>query len=339
MLTYQVRPRRFLFIGERLPTFPTDCVVRFHFLPLQPFGDSADGGRTAVRGKQAEVLFDANTGDHTIRSSEPFSPMHIDLKVPTGRAHWRGSVFTLEHRFESAAELQNVIMTTYHLLPSVLTVVLADPPIVRKVEGEADGVPFRWELINWKMRFTPRTEAEQIAVIAAAFDRLRLAGEPHRGRLLAALHYFHTARRLARQGSTPGEFMAEELLNLSKALEVLFPPSNRDAVREGLRGLGFSEADCEGRFLPAMALRNEVDVGHVDLGKLNDDDRRVVHAYTDAAEPWFAELLDRLLGRIERGGGDVVAYKQRAPRPEVLRIIDRLRANLPKDAFREDEDH
>jgi len=325
-----------------MPTFPADCVVRFHFLPLQAFGDSAEGGRTAVRGAEAEILFNAHTGEHTITSSKPFSPVHIDLTVPSGRAHWRGSLFTLEHHFESAQTFQNVIMSVYHHLPSVLTVVLADPPVVEKVEGEVDGVPFRWELMAWRISLKPRTEAEQAAVIGSAFDRLQLAATPQRGRLLAALHYFHTARRLAHQGSSPGEFMAEGLLNLAKLLEVLFPPTStaakpRDAIREGLRDLGYSDAEGEAQFLPAIALRNEVDVGHVDLARLPDRDRHVVHAYTDAADGWFGELLDRLMKRIERGEGDVVPHEQKAPRSEVRGIIEKLRRNLPKDLLGEEQ--
>jgi hypothetical protein len=337
MLTYQVRPRKFLFIGSRVPTFPAECVARFHFLPLQAFGDSPEGGRTAVRGAEAEILFNAHTGEHTIKSSRPFSPVHVDLTVPSGRAHWRGSVFTLEHRFASTKDFQNVIMSIYHHLPSILTAVLADPPVVEKVEGEVDGVPFSWQLMAWRITLRPRTETEQAAVIGTAFDRLQLAATPQRGRLLAALHYFHMARRLAQQGSSPGEFMAEGLLNLAKLLEVLFPPSTRDAIREGLRGLGYSEGESEAQFLPAVALRNEVDVGHVSLAKLSERDRRVIHAYTDAAEGWFGELLNRLIERIERGEADVAPHEHEEPKKEVRGIIERLRRNLPKDLLGEEQ--
>ena len=54
--------------------------------------------------------------------------------------------------------------------------------------------------------------------------------------------------------------MPEMILNLSKVLEVLFPPDGAgrtlDAARRGLTALGFSRTEIEGDYIPAMALRN-----------------------------------------------------------------------------------
>src|SRR5260221_635501 len=121
--------------------------------------------------------------------------------------------------------------------------------------------------------------------LATAWERLPLVGDLANRRLLAALHYFHVAVRLNRAGSTSGEFMAEVMLNLAKTMEVLFPPSgdgkNRDAARRGLRDLGYEDSEIESDFLPAMALRNEVDVAHVDLSLFTSSPLQHVHAYTE----------------------------------------------------------
>ena len=118
---------------------------------------------------------------------------------------------------------------------------------------------------------------------------------------------------MARCGATPGEFLAEVLLNLAKALEVLFPPKGdgrvRDAVRAGLLTLGYSEENIEADYIPVMALRNELDVGHVELGLLARDHLEVLHAYTERVEKPFRDLLKTLLDKVEANEFEVEPYQ------------------------------
>ena len=70
-----------------------------------------------------------------------------------------------------------------------------------------------------------------------------------------------------------GEFLPEVVLNLAKVLEVLFPPGGdgrtRDAVRQNLSQLGFSELEIEADYIPAMALRNAAE--RADAGAEDSD--------------------------------------------------------------------
>lgn len=159
---------------------------------------------------------------------------------------------------------------------------------------------------------------------------------PRRRRVVAGLHYFHVACRLARQGCTAGEFIAEVVLNLSKSLEVLFPPTvdgkTREAARSGLRALGFSEKAIECDFIPAMALRNEIDVGHVELGLFTMDQLRIIHSFTERAEHSFRELFERLLTRLQTGEADVVPYDLGPPSKSAIAVVGRLKACLDESA-------
>jgi hypothetical protein len=80
----------------------------------------------------------------------------------------------------------------------------------------------------------------------------------------------------------------------------------RDAVRAGLGALGFSDRDIECKFIPAMALRNEIDVGHVELGLFTLDQLTVIHSYTERSERAFHEMFERLLSFIEAGKIEIV---------------------------------
>ena len=71
MLTYRIRPRVFQFTGDGTLHVPAAAEARFHLQSLQPFGMSAGGGRTIVKGAAAQVLYIANTGQHEIISAAP----------------------------------------------------------------------------------------------------------------------------------------------------------------------------------------------------------------------------------------------------------------------------
>jgi hypothetical protein len=329
MFTYQIRPRVFRLKPGEEPQLPADCLISFHFQPLQPFGESASGGRTAVQSRPASVVFNANNGEHYIESKPPLTPLDVTIEEPIRTAKLVGNTLTLSQRFESLAELDQVITSLYFVLPALLNVSFADPPYVERVDGRIGQHGFRWELNDWRMEFQIINQEEQETRVAKAWERIGILAEPNRRRLVAGLHYFHQACRLARAGSTVGEFLAEVILNLSKSLEVLFPPTgdgrSRDAIRRGLSNLGITDDDIECNFLPAVALRNEIDVGHAELGLFKMEQLKVIHAYTERAESAFHKMFENLLERIESGTFNLEAYNAGAPRREAIRLIERLR--------------
>jgi len=344
MLTYQVRPRKFR-SDKPLPPFPSDVQIRFHFEPPQPFGMKTDGGRTVVRGKPARASMNANTGAHTIESSEPLKPLEVLIDVVSPktnklmrRIELRGNILQLNERFNTAQELHDVIQSMYFGMPFILNLEFSDPPFISHVDGTVGDCEFRWELAGWTMQFRTTTQSEQETAIARSWDRFVLMGEhPEYRRVLAAIHYFHVACRLAVVASTTGEFLAEVLLNYAKILEVLFPSSSTigtiDAARTGLRSMGISDEIIEGSLLPALALRNHIDVGHVGLALYKMEDLKVLHAYTERAENVFRDLLTRILNDIEAGRCGIPSQNESSPRPEALGIIARMRRFTPDSSL------
>lgn len=330
MFTYQIRKRMFKLEKEGPLTWPADTEVQFHLRPLQPFGMEAGGGHTAVRGVEATAHFNANAGTHTIESKAPLEPLEVVIEEPGRLVTLNGNVLTIKARLDSNEELTDLIWGVNFGYPLLLNVEFADPPIVQRVYGSIGSVRFRWELADWKLQFATTTQHEQESNVANAWRRFDVITEPERRRLIAALHYFHVACRLARSGETAGEFLSEVLLNLAKTLEVLFPPTGdgrtRDAVRVNLSKLGFSESQIESDFIPAMALRNEIDVGHVELGVFSMDQLTILHSYTERAEAAFRNLLKRVITKVETGEYEIAPYKLQEPRPRAVNIIERLRA-------------
>ncbi|MDM4765530.1 hypothetical protein [Pelomonas sp. SE-A7] len=329
MLTYQVRPRIFRTGDSQFPEFPLSGEIRLHLAPRQPFGVEAGGGRTAVMGGGSTVTFNANNGEYFIVSKTPLQPLDVTLSAPDQVIRLEGARLTVSQSFESLKQVAAVIDGLYFAIPALLAVEFADPPFVERVDGTLGGVGFRWELEDWAVRAVATTQVKQEQLFAKSWERLSLLADPQGRRLFAALHYFHTAARLARVASVAGEFLPEILLNLSKVLEVLFPPGgdgmSRNAARAGLKGIGISEDEIESDYLPAMVLRNEIDVGHVDLSLFAADQLQTIHGYTERAEAAFRRLLSRVLTRIEEGTFVVAAHDPAPATGTAVQVIDRLR--------------
>lgn len=336
MLTYQVRPRHFKFAPDAKVTFPANCEIAFHFRPDQPFGMRADGGRTAVRATAARALFSMNSGEHTIESKPGLSPLGVGIQGDGFVGRLAGRILTVSRRFESLRELEELTASISYCLPMVLTVPFADPPYVERVQGRIGEVPFSWELQHGNSHFLTTTQEEQEGSFSKAWNRLSMLSEPKRRRVIASLHCFHVACRLARVGATAGEFVAEVVLNLAKALETLFPRSENtgsmDTARAGLRSLGIKDAEIEAFFVPAIALRNELDVGHPQLALLSAEELRAVHDYTDTAELSFRNMYEELLTRIEAGTFEIKCEEPGPAGSKIQRLVERLRKNTDQAA-------
>lgn len=306
LLTYRVRPRVFRpAVPGGVFAFPNSATINLHFQPRQPFGEGADRGRTAFRAASARLKFDANSGKHYVASAEPLRPLGVTLEAPARRATVRGAKLTVVQEVQSMRELLDVTERLYYAMPMLLAIEFADPPFVERVDGSVGGAGFTWELEEWSGYSLTTTQELQEAAVARAWERFGALAEPERHRLLVALHYFHTGSRLLAASATPGEFLPEALLNFGKVLEVLFPGAGQrgflDAARKGLRELGFRDVEIDARFVPAISLRNKVDVGHADFTLFAGAQLTILHQYAESAERNFKGLFERIFECLAAG--------------------------------------
>ncbi|MCE9588987.1 MAG: hypothetical protein K8S99_00500 [Planctomycetes bacterium] len=329
MLTYQIRPRIFRLGPGEPPTFPAHCELCFHFRPAQPFGTESGGGLTVVVPSEIGVQFNANSGEITFESKPPLSPLDVTINEPNRTLRLVGTTFSISQEFASRKAVEQVVQSVYFALPALLNIPFADPPYIERVDGKIGSSSFRWELAIWRVQCRATSQLAQEEQFTKAWKRMGVLADSRRRRLVAGLHYFHVACRLAREGCTAGEFVAEVILNLTKTLEVLFPPTGnghtRDAARIALRALGFSDKQIECDFIPAMALRDEIDVAHVELGLFESDQLQTIHAFTERAEGAFHEMFERLLAGVESNEMDIASHELGPPRNEAIKLIERLR--------------
>jgi hypothetical protein len=328
MLTYQAKQRYYKLIDDKDFSFPNSFEAVFTLLPLQPFGCSAVGGRTAVRSVGMNTFFNANTGHHFVQSQSPILPLVVVVDESIRTVEFRGNEFVISGKVENAKELDDTISCIFFVLPILLNVEFGDPPVVDRVEGRLGEAPFRWELSNWSMEVTLTTQEEQEKKAYASWNRIDLLVQEGNRRLGAALHYFHVCCRLCRAGQFPWEFMSEAIVNLSKILEVLFPPKGdgqtMEAARAGLTGLGYSQDDVERLFMPAMMLRSNIDCAHADLSIFTSSQLRVLHTYTEAAETAFRQLLSKVLIEVETGRFKVAQHTGQGHDRKSAKTIEKM---------------
>lgn len=190
MLTYRVRPRVIKFEpGTRIRP-PISADVTFVFAPKQAFGTEVGGGRTAVRAVPATAHFNRSTGQYFAESATSLAPITLAVEQEGTRFSVAGERITVTKVVESERDLSNLIETVYYLLPLLLAVEFADPPVVEEVKGVVGDAEFGWYLVQWKAELLTTTQEKQTNHIRDAWHRLQHLLRAENRRLVAALHYF-----------------------------------------------------------------------------------------------------------------------------------------------------
>lgn len=332
MLTYQVRKRIFKLAEERDISFPADVVIELCLNPLQPFGLRSDGGKTCIKGVAASAELNPNTGHHSINSESPLTPLEVEIQEEGRLIKLDGNILSISQNIETHIDLDNLINSLFFIMPMLLNIEFVDPPYIDNVRGTIGDVGFRWELSDWNMSLETTTQELQKQKVIDSWERYSILGELGGRRLLAAIHYYHVACRLGRAGNSPWEFMAEMLLNFCKILEVLFPSEGEsksmDTTRKELGKLGFSSNDIEKYYIPAIPLRNKIDVAHVDLALFTREQLQVLHSYTEVAEVKFRDLLRTIFNKIRDKSYILPEYNDLKPRAKAIKTIERMAKNI-----------
>ncbi|WP_434479292.1 hypothetical protein [Gemmatimonas sp.] len=185
-------------------------------------------------------------------------------------------------------------------------------PVVEQISAHIGGIERGYEVWNLEFHAPLVTAETQEAKVSDALRCVPELTKESQRRLHAGLVYFHRAARLSDAGSTRWEFLAETVLNLAKSLEALFAPNsqaqNRDPVRAGLAALDLSRSVIETWFIPALLLRNQLDVAHVRLSLLDRGQTIVLARYAEGAIEHFRALFQQLTALASKGESPIEQY-------------------------------
>jgi len=326
---YQDRLRILLPKGEL--TFPGVAEIEVTFAANAAFtGRPTTSGLILAleRPEGSNVRFDRYTGWIIPESPGPPDPYEFTATVGNIDARLRDELLEIKAECNDRDFLLALLFRTCNYLPEVLNVEFRDPPVIVALKGRINGVEFETALAESKAAAEVVSQELQARRFSDAWRWIDLVSPPSQRRLARALDYFLSATRLARVGSTPWEFLAEVMLNLAKALETLFPDADgdvsRDSVRAGLSALGYDEDEIEADFLPAMALRANLDVAHVALARIPAPELHALHMYAHDAEEPFRGMFVRLFGRLADDSFALAPYKDRGPTDSTRATLARL---------------
>lgn len=309
-------------------TFPNHVEIQLTFEPSTAFGGDSPPGRTVRLGSTARSQWDANRGRSNVIGLPPLDPLEVVISDDGAKVQLNGGTLQVGFQCPDRATLLGTLGLLRYLLPLLLNIEFSDPPVVAQSHGRVGDVEFNWQVEWTASMFDVVEQQAHESKVRHAWQRLPLVADGGDERLRAALYYFYKACRLEQAGYAPSEFLAEILLNLTKTLEVLFPAKGsqgtRDAVRANLRRLGYSKHEVEKYFLPAMALRDELDVAHVSLATFTSRQLGTIFRYAEAAEQRFRELLQRVLEAVASGSLTLEPYEDKGPRREATVLLRRL---------------
>ena len=119
------------------------------------------------------------------------------------------------------------------------------------------------------------------------------------------------------------EFAAEVLLNLSKAIEIIFS-NDRERLRAQAKQWGFPQEDVENRIVPLLLIRNEMDVAHVATGLLRKKERDTLLNFVNAAIHAVRDVLEKLMADVDSGAVVLKPVRERV-KEDKRRLLEHIR--------------
>lgn len=294
MLTYQLADFVYEVEKPQAFQFPCDVVVHVALKPAAAFGGRGDRAVTVVG--QGKVTVSRRTGwvEFHPEPAAFIRPLSTRCEDWNAEVVVDANVVTYSFRCPRRAVLTSWMDYLQNLLPLAVHLKFAGTPAIERIYGSVGGVGFDWVPagLSGQLDVVPTQE-----VFAKRFEdvirTMHLIGPEHNRRLYVALSYLYKADRLLTAGAHKGEFASEALLNYCKCLQALFG-SARDRVREALASLSYSDVEVEADFMPAMILRDEIDVGHVSYALYSREQIGALSAYVSRAHAKFRPLLQRV---------------------------------------------
>ncbi len=302
MLTYQLQPRVFR-CEKNAFCFPNVVTIEVKLAPHTAFGTKDGLSRTLVFDRPASLVFNANTGRVLGKSNPQLEPLDVVIRSPDTKFELKGDNLKYQATCNNVSDLEGMITAFQYVLPSLLNIEFADPPIIDQIKGWVGDTEFRWEHQECQAPLRVVTAETLEKHIAKGYERLSLFAATRNRRLAASLSYLHLASRLIVMGNSPWEFMAESILNMCKAMEILFVDSDdsRDNIRRELKKLGYMHEEIEGDFIPLLILRSHVDVAHPKVAIHSKRQLRTVYRYLADSEDRLKKLIKHVIEQVEAG--------------------------------------
>jgi hypothetical protein len=224
--------------------------------------------------------------------------------------------------------LLNTIHTLQYAVPLVFQLSFAGVPYAACVRGTINGVAFWWAPYAVSQILDLTSDATDAKRFDESFRRIKLLQGTKNRRLYVGLSYLYKADRLMESGARPEEFAAEAILNYAKMLQVIFGTESRDEMTDRLVALGIDRAEVARTYIPAMRLRNDLDIGHPATALFTIEQSSILGQYARLAHTEFKKLAVQIVDAVESGSLRLPEGESYTPSAKRARMIDELGEGL-----------
>lgn len=351
MLTYILNEMSIVFQDKGKVEFPSSIQLHVELEPEVLFGIKDGFTRACFTGAVSEILIDfvrGTQGCRNILKPGDFQGQFVCPQVISedGKDVFKeysfgidGNILTITLNCECQKDLGILFYIAKYLAPSSLSLELWEPVSVRQITGTCGTRPFKIQLKKYS-NFMPVIRPGDVEKrIERAFENLKTIRCLQNSRLKAAIHYYHTARRLVEVGDNVWEFVPEIILNYTKILEVLFGNS-RENVRQQLLELGYESEKVECCFIPILLLRSHFDIAHARLSTPQKINVPEVAKFILFLESQMGELIRNAIQKSEAGEYDILPAEPSSEYSDDDQTEwDTINQNIKKGIFGNNENH
>ncbi len=286
--------------GPQVLQFPAKCSLDLSLTPEDIFGGVAGQSPFVPTNRKVKCVLNRFTGGVSYGESLKFGRISLADESPLGHVQLDGATITIAFDADGVSSIEVRLNVVCLLLVPLLSLHLGVPVSIAAIRGRIGDSAFEVDAHPVPMDLIKRASRDQRERIGRALQQTWCLEGQTNHRLMVAVNYLHNAYRLTYAGEHHYEFLAESVLNLSKALDALLTPS-RKTWRKELRKLGFDEHYIERRVVPIQLIRNEMGVAHCMLSHPTRDQQSKVERFAGAALTTATEVVKRACERHATG--------------------------------------
>jgi hypothetical protein len=244
------------------------------------------------------------------------------------KASLDGNGLQLTRRVNSTREAVNFAASANLWLPAFISFRFRTYVWIKEFWIQLGEARLRFALAETTINIPASTAEQNIQRVWTCLDEWTKTTPKHR-RVAGALYYYRQALRLSQLQLDQIALTPEVVLNLTKALEIIFT-NDRDIARERARTLGLTNGEIEKVLIPILLIRSRFDIAHVATGPLSPKERNILVSFSSRATAGVGNILDRVVQDGLTGNFDLAptSLTLEKEKKELIEALDRYNRGL-----------
>lgn len=172
MLTYQLQRRVLMKKDRNEFVFPNNLEIEILFEPSSQYGNVVEKGKTVRKGSKATMFYDSNTGRTWVNSDRPLEPINASIEWTNLKLKLKANKLTANAKCNSRKDLGDLLVTLHYILPILLNLEFAEPPVAKYTKGKIGRAEFNRELAERLSCFDATSEISKKGVFLIHFSEL-----------------------------------------------------------------------------------------------------------------------------------------------------------------------